>query len=217
MIFRVFLYGMLFAFLAFLVEGFLLIILSSLFIFQKLSPFFQLLVTLFYIFFGVAFVEEFFKYLVVKKKVISQPEFDEPVDALIYLITAALGFAAFENFLILFSFQNFFLPQKEIIYFFDYFLNLASISIFRFLSATFLHALVSGIVGYFLALAFFQKKKYALFWGLSIATFLHGLYNFSIIKIEGNLKFLVPGFILISLTFLLFRCFKELKNKINTC
>jgi len=46
---------------------------------------------------GVALVEEGIKFLVVKNKVISNSEFDEPIDVMLYMIITALGFAALEN------------------------------------------------------------------------------------------------------------------------
>src|SRR3989344_4409217 len=56
------------------------------------------------LFFTVAaFIEEYMKYWVVKNSVISKPDFDEPHDSIIYMITAALGFAAMENILIAFK------------------------------------------------------------------------------------------------------------------
>jgi RsiW-degrading membrane proteinase PrsW (M82 family) len=42
---------------------------------------------------------EIFKYLVVRFKVIKNPAFDEPTDIMLYMIIAALGFAAVENIL----------------------------------------------------------------------------------------------------------------------
>ena len=60
-----------------------------------------ILILIFHIFFWAA-AEEILKYLVVRGKVLSDPEFDEPVDAILYMIIAGLGFAAAENILILF-------------------------------------------------------------------------------------------------------------------
>jgi len=95
MILKIFLYGVLVALPALFIEkGALQFIRdyipenSTLFLFLK-------------IFVGVALIEEFMKYLVFKIKVSPSPEFDEPIDAMIYMIIIALGFAAFENFLIL--------------------------------------------------------------------------------------------------------------------
>src|SRR3989338_9176125 len=58
-----------------------------------------------YVFLGISLIEEYVKYLPVKFLVLSRCQnhttcdFDEPVDAMIYMMTAAMGFAAFENML----------------------------------------------------------------------------------------------------------------------
>ncbi|MBU3895817.1 PrsW family intramembrane metalloprotease, partial [Patescibacteria group bacterium] len=89
----------------------------------------------------------------------------------------------------------------------------------RFVGATFLHALCSGLVGYFLALAICRPKIKIVFVtiGLVIAAFLHGLYNFSIIEIEGPLKLLIPVAILISLTIFITIAFIKLKKMKSVC
>ena len=87
-----------------------------------------------------AFIEEYIKYAVVKETVLNNSAFDEPTDAMIYMIIVGLGFAAVENMLILFSMENFFGMQTAYVW------------SLRFFGATLLHALCSGTVGYFLAL-----------------------------------------------------------------
>lgn len=133
-----------------------------------------------YLFMGLAFVEEFLKYLVVREKVLKNSEFDEPVDVMLYMIIAALGFAALENVLVLMPKETPLLLTQT-----------AAITAFRFLGATFLHALCSGLVGYFLALSFFNiKNKLRLtVLGLIIATILHGLFNLSIMRIDKTMMF----------------------------
>lgn len=121
---------------------------------------------------GFAAIEEYVKYKSAKRFVLKGKDFDEPVDAMIYLITVALGFAAFENILFLFSaFGKG--PLEGLI-----------VSNLRFLGATLLHALSSGIVGYAIALSFYRPlhRGYATLWGLLFATGLHALFNITIIK-----------------------------------
>lgn len=170
-----------------------------------ISPF---LITVLNTFFGVALVEELLKYLVVKEKILKHTEFDEPIDAMLYMIIAALGFAALENILILFPLGP--------VFFFNQALG---ISVFRFLGATFLHTLCSATIGYFLALSFFDTKnrRKLVLSGLSIATFLHGLYNFCIMKTEGDFKLLIPAVILIALAIFVFKGFKRLKKIKSVC
>lgn len=157
---------------------------------------------------GVALVEEVFKYLVVKKRVVESSEFDEPVDAMLYMIIAALGFAAVENILNMFLLLK---PQ----YFFDAFL----VGSIRFVGATFLHALCSGLVGYYLALSFlYTKRRFKIIAkGLLIAVLLHGFYDLSIIKIEGMAKFIIPIIILIFLSIFVSLGFQKVKKLKSIC
>ena len=167
------------------------------------------LMSFLYVFFGIALIEEILKYFAVRKKILSHPEFDEPVDAMLYMIISALGFAALENMLIFLSPDMFLLPLGET-------LTLAS---FRFISATFFHALSSGLVGYFLALSCLENEKRSelVFTGLGIATILHGIYNFSIITIKGNLSFIIPIIILIGLALVVSSGFKKLEKTASVC
>jgi len=161
-----------------------------------------------YVFLGIGFMEEMLKYLVVKQTVLNNREFDEPVDAMLYMIVAALGFAALENLLIL-------LPMSLRFQFFE----AAFVGIFRFIGATFLHALCSGLLGYFLALSFFHAKdktKLTLA-GLFLAALLHGLYDLSIIKVEGSFKFILPIIILMGLTVFVTIGFKKVKKLKSIC
>lgn len=155
-----------------------------------------------------AFIEEFTKYLVVKEVVLSDPAFDEPIDAMLYMIITALGFAAVENMLILLSLKNFF--NETTMYIIG----------FRFLGATFLHALCSATVGYFLALSLYEKKKKSILIlvGLTIATLLHGVYNFSIMKADANPNYIfLTTAILIYLAFFVSLSFKKIKMRASTC
>ncbi|MDP3995962.1 MAG: PrsW family glutamic-type intramembrane protease, partial [bacterium] len=144
----------------------------------------------------------------VRIMVLKKEEFDEPIDAVLYMIIAALGFAAAENILIMFSLGPTFLFGKVL-----------AVSILRFWGATFLHALASGTIGYFLALSFFETKKRGrlLVCGITIATLLHGLYNFSIMEMQGSCTFLIPIIILIGLAIFLTLALKRLKKMKSVC
>jgi RsiW-degrading membrane proteinase PrsW (M82 family) len=132
-----------------------------------------------HIFFGVALIEEILKYIVVRFLVLSHHAFDEPVDAMLYMIISGLGFAALENILI-------FLSQTILGQTFG---DVLSLLIFRFLTATFLHALCSAIIGYFLALSICNTKSQfrLISIGLGLGILLHGLYDLAVIKIEHSL------------------------------
>lgn len=190
---KIFFYGMLIAFAAIFLEiGF-----------KKISS--NLLL---YVFIGGAMIEEYLKYLVIKFKVLRSSELDEPVDIILYMIIAGLGFAALENILILINYHPFLELPKTL-----------EIITLRFLTATFLHALCSGVVGYFLAISFFniKKQKKFLLIGLGIATILHGFYNLSIIKIDGWEKFILPAIILMGTALFVSMGFKKLKRLKSIC
>ena len=158
------------------------------------------------IFLGVALIEEFLKYLVVREKVFKDPELDEPIDLMLYMIIAALGFAAVENILVLF------LPEKPLL------VSEASfITAFRFIGATLLHALTSGMIGYFLASYFFTGKGRFFILGFILAIFLHGAFNSFIIMIDKELIGEKIGFsliaaVLIFLAIFVNRSFQKLKT-----
>jgi len=160
-----------------------------------------------YWFLIIAFSEEIFKYLVVKMKVINSPHLDEPVDIMIYMVVAALGFAAIENILYLFS------PTGQLS--FDQLINRTLlIALIRFVGATFLHTLCAAVVGYGIAVSFFDQKNgwSEVTLGVIIAVALHGLYDFSIMTLDGNIKFVIPVIILLSLAFFVFNRFEKLKK-----
>lgn len=207
MVLKIFFYGMLAALPAALIEAGFQSISSQIAPFN--SGWQYLLVSILNVFLGVALIEELLKYLVVKEKVVSHSELDEPIDVMLYMIISALGFATLENIFIFLSPEIFLSSMGETF----------ALASFRFISATFLHALASGTVGFFLALSFFEMKKRGLFLflGLGIAVFLHGLYNFSIMKIEGDLRLGIPIIILISLAFFVSFGFQRLKKLKSIC
>jgi len=201
MILKIFAFGMLIAFPAILLETGLLDVFENFALPAILSLFLK-------VFVAVAFIEEILKYSVVKAKVLDNPELDEPIDIVLYMIIAALGFAAIENILILLSLGPAFFLEDVFI-----------ISVFRFWGATFLHALCSGVLGVFLALSIFETKKRNLFLvaGLTMVSLLHGLYNFSIMNTEGIISWLMPITILAFLAIFLFLGFGKLKKLKSVC
>ncbi|OHA66476.1 MAG: hypothetical protein A3D64_02065 [Candidatus Wildermuthbacteria bacterium RIFCSPHIGHO2_02_FULL_49_9] len=196
MIRKVFFWGMLATLPAIALE----LTLRSLFSLLPLPP---AIILVLYIFLGVALVEELFKFLVVRVFVYKNRALDEPLDLMLYMIIAALGFAAFENILILFGLG----PASP-------FSNIAALTLARLVGATFLHALTSGTLGYFLARSFFDpaKKHGYLVFGLFLAILLHGFFNFYILEMEGVQKLLVPGVILAGLAIFVSTGFRQLKR-----
>jgi len=200
MILKIFFLGMVAAFFAIILEkGFQFSL--SFFENKTLNP-------ILIIFLGGALIEEYLKYLVVRIWVFKNSEMDESFDLLLYMIIAALGFAALENILVLTNFHPFLTVGKAL-----------ETMACRFVSATILHALCSALLGYFLALSFLHLKwrKLLFLAGLGIVTTLHGLYNFSIMKIGGLAKFIIPIVILISLFFTILSVIKRLKRLKSVC
>lgn len=154
------------------------------------------------IFAGIALIEEYLKYASVKLLILKRADFDEPVDAMIYLITAALGFAALENALFIFP-----LFRESM------FMGL-EVTANRFLGANLLHALSSGIVGFFLARTWFHPRRHhfvAL--GIGVATILHMLFNYLILTREvlPQGTFYLAS-LLILMAVMVFIDFERLKN-----
>jgi RsiW-degrading membrane proteinase PrsW (M82 family) len=127
--------------------------------------------------------EEIVKYIAAFKGGLSKKDNDEPIDPVIYMITAALGFAALENTLFVFTP---FLDGNT--------LTAVLTGNLRFVGATLLHVAASAIVGMFISFAYYKKeeaKKTLLFYGIFLSIVLHVMFNSFIIR-GGN--FTVVGF-----------------------
>jgi RsiW-degrading membrane proteinase PrsW (M82 family) len=107
--------------------------------------------------------------------------FDEPLDAVVYMITVALGFSAFENMLFLLT------PLQN-----GDILRTIITGDLRFIGATLLHTLSSATIGIALALAYYRgasARRTAAFVGVILAIFLHTLFNFFILGSGGGKTF----------------------------
>lgn len=121
-----------------------------------------------------AAIEEIFKFIAVTLVALHSKFDDEPIDAMIYCIMTALGFAAIEN--ALFALQ----PISS---------GTIAISIvtanMRFIGATLVHTVSSALVGFALGYVFYKgyiAKIIAIIAGLSLAIILHASFNLSIIN-----------------------------------
>jgi len=152
-----------------------------------------------------ALIEETVKYLAARFAALKRKSFDEPVDALIYLITAALGFAALEN--VFFLLRAFDVGMMS---------GLTTTNL-RFFGATLLHIATSGIVGASIAFSFFHREnmKRNIMGGLAVATILHFIFNYSIILNNGEsmLKVFIPLWAVIILVLFVFKKVKTIKNE----
>jgi len=135
------------------------------------------------------------KYLAARFTVLRRREDDEPIDPVIYMVAVALGFAAVENTLFLLS------PLSG-----NTLLESVLTGNLRFVGATLLHVLSSAAIGVALGLAFYKseaaKRVYA-FFGVIIATFLHGAFNFFILNTPEEHLLRTFGFVWIGLIALL--------------
>ncbi len=122
-----------------------------------------------------AFFEEIAKYMAAYFGALHFSAFDEPLDAVIYLATAALGFSAAENIMFLWG------PLTE----HHEFMRSIILGDLRFMGASLLHILASVTIGLALALSFYKPAAtrflYALL-GLILAVVLHTIFNFFIIQ-----------------------------------
>ena len=120
----------------------------------------------------LAFTEELVKFLAAYFVVHKNAKFSAPIEAMVYMAIAALGFATLENLGVVF-------PDKggQIV------LGLVfETLLLRFVGATLLHTLPSSIVGYYWALDLrhFMQTRFLIL-GLALATALHAVFNYLII------------------------------------
>jgi RsiW-degrading membrane proteinase PrsW (M82 family) len=123
--------------------------------------------------FSWACIEELTKFAAAFFIALQARVFDEPLDAVIYMVTVALGFSAAENTLFLMN------PLNE-----GNILQSVVTGDLRFIGATLLHTLSSATIGIALALAYYQKlrvKILAAAGGVVLAIGLHTLFNFFIL------------------------------------
>lgn len=126
------------------------------------------------LFLAWAGIEEIFKFIASWTTALRKKECDEPIDAMIYLLTTALGFSALENIFFLLnplengSLGEFFMTGN-----------------FRFMGASLLHVVASAFVGIAIAFSFRKSKLVRTVFitcGLLGAIALHTVFNLLIIE-----------------------------------
>ena len=135
------------------------------------SPFAQLvwkienpmLAAMYWSLFCAAIPEEFFKFLILTRYCVKKSAFNEPMDGIIYGVTASLGFATLESMMYI----------SQIGW---------TAAITRALTAVPAHACFGVVMGYFVSQEhFYNKKKFSLGFGLLVAIFLHTLYDYPLV------------------------------------
>lgn len=132
---------------------------------------------------GWAGIEELFKLGSAYVMGLRSRAYDEPIDAVVYLVTAALGFSAAENALFLLDP----LEQSGVV-------QTVLTGDLRFVGATLLHTLASATVGLFIAFSYYRSraaKKWAALFGVILAVALHALFNLLILQADGAMTFSV--------------------------
>jgi RsiW-degrading membrane proteinase PrsW (M82 family) len=153
--------------------------------------------------------EEMSKLFIAYLLAIHSRHFDEPVDAVIYMITVALGFAALENTFFIFHPLDSGDAIKTIV-----------TGNLRFIGATLLHVVSSASIGLFIAFAFYKSKiakiMYSLL-GLLVATILHTAFNLFIMETTGSDTLIVFGCVWIAVVvlILLFEKIKTIQNPVH--
>jgi len=125
-----------------------------------------------------AAVEEIFKFIAVAVIALNSDYNDEPIDAMIYCIVAALGFAALENTLFLLTPLSSGLVAQSLV-----------TGNMRFIGATLVHIVSTATIGFGLGYAYYKgylAKTIAIIVGLLTAITFHAAFNLSIINGTTN-------------------------------
>ena len=143
-----------------------------------------------------AAIEEILKYGAAAIVVLWRRACNEPIDGIVYMITVALGFAAFENTLFLLTP----LGNGNIV---DSILT----GNLRFLGATLLHTLASALVGLAIAFSFYKgkfTKRLFVSTGLIAAIVLHVVFNLFIMNSNGEQTLLAFALVWVGIIVLFF-------------
>lgn len=146
---------------------------------------------------GLAAIEEFMKFAAAYFAAGKSPELNEPIDAMIYMVVAALGFATLENIGALTNAAAAAANHGSLL------ASVFQTTSLRFVGATLLHSLTSAIVGYHWALGIAKKKvPHYIIFGFAAATILHAIFNYLILNYASIgysvLFLLVVGFFVLN-------------------
>lgn len=154
--------------------------------------------------FGLAAIEEFFKFGATFLIISRSRYFDVPVDAMIYMIVVALGFATVENIGALQSQLHDTALLSAVV----------GTATLRFVGATLLHTLASALVGYYWAKGIISNLLLKnLIIGLAAATALHATFNYLVLTYEEQIIY--PVLLLVVAAFFILNDFEKLKQPIK--
>ncbi|MDP3962523.1 MAG: PrsW family glutamic-type intramembrane protease [bacterium] len=149
-----------------------------------------------------AAIEEIVKFSAVAIVALRSKYMDEPIDAMIYCITVALGFSALENALFILSPLNSGQLAASIV-----------TGNLRFIGATLVHVVSSAFIGFAVGLAFYRGaivKSFSVIIGVIIAVALHTSFNLAIINGTATDTLKVFGWVWVA-TIILIILFEEVK------
>jgi RsiW-degrading membrane proteinase PrsW (M82 family) len=162
---------------------------------------------------GLAVIEETFKFLAAYWAVGKNPAFDEPVDAMVYLMAAGLGFATIENLFIVGKSLD--LLQAAT------FGPTIQTLLLRFVGATLLHTLTSALVGYYWARGrlvlrgvrdrIHTSAAECVVMGIVLATVIHTGFNWLVLRFQKE-NLLYPSLFLIGFAFFVIEDFERLRD-----
>ncbi len=133
------------------------------------------------------------------------PDFDEPIDGMIYMVVAGLGFATIENIFVLSSFFGV-SGLHEIA-------GAGQALLLRLIGATLLHTLASALIGYYWAHGIVKKEEWRfIIIGLVIASIVHGIFNY-LVYVMQDTNLLVPSLFLVSVTFFVLNDFEKIRRE----
>ncbi len=115
-------------------------------------------------------VEEGLKLSILYFFVYKMKDFNEPIDGIVYGVTASLGFATLENFYYVYLLADYFQTSSM------------SLAVARSFSAVPAHAVFGVFMGYFFMRYSFIKKGDNLFFAFTIPFVLHGCYNLFVVS-----------------------------------
>ena len=140
-------------------------------------------------------VEEGLKLSILYFFVYKMKDFNEPIDGIVYGVTASLGFATLENFYYVYILADYFQTSSM------------SLAIARSFSAVPAHAVFGVFMGYFFMRYTFIKKGDNLFFAFIIPFVLHGCYNLFV-----NSNFYVSLFLIFIAWIIALKMFSRLKK-----
>jgi len=182
---KIFFYGILICFPAYLLNTALIGVYANTEIYDGLVSSFL----------SAAPIEEVLKFTVLYSLVYKMKDFNEPIDSIVYGVTVSLGFATLENIYYVYFLNDYFDTSSQ------------SLAVLRSFSAIPAHGVFGATMGYFFMKYSFVKKQNNLALSMVVPILLHGSYNFF-----AHTYFIVSLLIVIISWVVVLRSFARLKK-----